>query len=215
MRILSILMTLILSLALAACPPTETPTEDATEAPVETTDEAAEPVDANPNAVGAALSEEINPTAVADIAADPQAFADETVQVQGVPASMCGSGCSMTFEDGEAKLKIRSNPEVFKFPAAWKGQEVIVEGAVAVDPGCSSIHAAKDGEAAEAPEGDAAEAPEGEAVEKEHAHGEQHGEGGGFVLMATGARLLAPAAAEVAAEAPAEEAPAEDTPAEH
>jgi hypothetical protein len=194
MRTLSILLTVVLALALVGCPPSETPTEDVTDAAIENTDEATEAAEANPNAVGAALSEEINPTAVADIASDAQAFADKTVQVQGVPASMCGSGCSMTMEDGEAKLKIRSDPEVFKFPPAWKGQEVLVEGAVSVDPGCDGHHEAKDGEA---PEG---EAPEGEAAEKEHAHGE----GGGFVLMATGARLVAPAATEDAAEAPAE-----------
>jgi len=142
--------------------------------------------------VGDALTADLEITSVEAIAADPGSFAGKTVQVQGTPAHMCGSGCSATLEAGEAKLKIRSNKEVFKFPAEWREKAIVFEGVIEVDPGCSGHH-------------------EGEHAEGEHAEGE-HAEGEAeitYVLMAKGAKLAQPAeAAEPAAEAaePAAEA---------
>ncbi len=206
MRVLSFLSLIVLSLAVAAC--TTTTAEDPAEVPVEDVapvEDGAPVEDAAPaNAVGEALSEELAPSGVADIVADFEAFADRKLRVQGVPASMCGSGCSVTMTDGDATLKVRAADDAFKFPPAWKGQEIMIEGTIAADPGCSKHHKA-----------------EGEGEAEAEAEGEHaHGEGGGFVLLATGAALMAPPPVEAPADAPVEEpveapaAPPAEAPAE-
>ena len=118
----------------------------------EATDEAAGSAEV-PTAVGDAITPEPTITTVEDIAADPASFAGRTVVVLGTPTHMCGSGCSATLETGDSKLMIRSTKEVFTFPAAWKGKEIVFEGVIEVDPGCASEHGGEHAEHAEPAEG--------------------------------------------------------------
>jgi hypothetical protein len=144
---------------------------------------------ATPDALGAALADGTALTSVADLLAKPEAMLGKTVRIQGQAVSRCGSGCSMTLTDGDAKLKVRANKEDFEFPAGWKDKTVVVEGTFEVDPGCAAIHAAAEKAEAEKAGGEAsAEAPH--KGEHQH-HAEELGEQAEmtYTIQVSGAKI--------------------------
>lgn len=186
------LFLLLTSLALPACDTgageetTEGGEAAATDAAAgEAADEAAAPAE-DPTALGAELADGTELTPLADLIARPDEMVGKTVRIKGTAVSRCGSGCSVTLAEGDARMMVRSDKEVFEFPAGWKDQTLVVEGTFQVDPGCGSFH---EGDAAKAePKADGAEPHKGE----HQVHAEKLGDHGAektYSILATGAMI--------------------------
>ncbi len=140
--------TLMALLALAACGKAAegTGTTESTESGETATGEEATDtaVQAPPTSVGQALSPGGEVLALADLVSDPAAHEGETVRVQGTVVHRCGSGCSLTLADGDARFKIRADASAFQFPEGWADRLVVAEGIVRKDAGCKAHHEGAD-----------------------------------------------------------------------
>ncbi len=194
-HLILILSVLALGTWLAACETTDAPTDaaDAGAEAGESADAAADPADEAPAempaAVGAELAEGTELTAIADLAADPAPFEGKTLRIQGNAVHRCGSGCSLTLADGDAKFMVKSDTEVFQFPEGWKDGDVVAEGTIKTFSGCAKHKQA---------------AAEGEDHEHHDHHGDDAKDEVKYVLWADGAKLVKAAAAEGEAETGAE-----------
>lgn len=72
-------------------------------------------------------------TAIAEIAADPQAFEGQRVRVEGMVTDVCPrKGCWMSLQDGDAAVRIKVEDDVIVFPETAKGLHAVAEGIVEV-----------------------------------------------------------------------------------
>ena len=72
-------------------------------------------------------------TNISDILADPEAFLDQTVLVEGEVLEVCPKmGCWMTLksDDGEGMIKVKVKDGEIVFPADAVGDNAVVEGKV-------------------------------------------------------------------------------------
>ncbi|HYO14052.1 MAG TPA: DUF4920 domain-containing protein [Thermoanaerobaculia bacterium] len=73
------------------------------------------------------------PTSVAKILADPDAWVGKTVRIEGKVMDVCPmAGCWMELEegDGAAKLRVKVDDGVIVFPVTAKGKLAVAEGVV-------------------------------------------------------------------------------------
>ncbi len=186
------LFLLLTSLALPACDTgagEETPEGGeaaATDAAAGEATDGAAAAEETPTALGAELADGTELTPLADLIAKPDEMVGKTVRIKGTAVSRCGSGCSVTLAEGDAKIMVRSDKAVFEFPAGWKDQTLVIEGTVQVDPGCGGHH---DGDHDGAqPEADG----EGPHKGEHQVHAEKLGDHGAektYSILATGAMI--------------------------
>ena len=73
------------------------------------------------------------PTPIADIVADPEAFAGERVRVEGTVTDVCPrKGCWMSLRNGDAAVRIKVEDDVIVFPQEAKDHAARAEGVVEV-----------------------------------------------------------------------------------
>jgi len=78
------------------------------------------------------------PTPVADVLADPSAFEDQRVKIEGEIIGECPSGCWFTLEDGTAAIHVDIAPHGLAIPQKV-GSTAVVEGEVMVRDGRTMV----------------------------------------------------------------------------
>ncbi len=73
-------------------------------------------------------------TPIADILADPDAYADKTVRVEGLVTEVCKKkGCWMMVADGEGNLlRVKVQDDVIIFPQGENGRQAAAQGTIRI-----------------------------------------------------------------------------------